>query len=142
MPDATDVTIKRFEDMDSGLGGMFVRARAELGVSSFGMQVIQLPAHSDAYPEHAHAGAAATAVQHGQEEVYIPLSGSATLIAGETRWELTPGMAARVGPAQMRKIVTSDESFQMLALGGRPGKPYEGIPFSELDAGESPASRS
>jgi hypothetical protein len=133
-----DVTAKSFDQMESGLGGMFVRVRAELGVSSFGMQVIDLPAGTDAYPEHAHEGSASQAVNHGQEEVYVPLEGRATLLAGEERFDLQPGMAVRVGPAQMRKVVPVDGAFRMLALGGLPGKPYEALPFSETGAGDTP----
>jgi hypothetical protein len=48
-----DLTLKRFDEMDSIQQGVFVRARAELGVSAFGMQVINLPPNSDHYPEHA-----------------------------------------------------------------------------------------
>jgi mannose-6-phosphate isomerase-like protein (cupin superfamily) len=137
----SDVTLKRFEEMESALGGVFVRARAELGVRSFGMQVINLPPHFDEpYAAHAHEGMPAELAfaNHGQEEVYVPLRGRATLVAGDDRWELEPGMAVRVGAAQMRNLITADEPFQMLALGGRPGHAYEAPPFSELGAGEDP----
>jgi mannose-6-phosphate isomerase-like protein (cupin superfamily) len=137
-----DVTAKRFEKMETALGGIFVRVRAELGVSAFGMNVINLPAHFDEpYAAHAHAGMPADMefANHGQEEVYVPLRGRATLVADDARWELEPGMAVRVGPAQLRNIVTGDEPFQMLALGGVPGGPYEPPAFSELGAGEAPA---
>ena len=132
------VTVKQFDEMESALGGMYVRARAELGVSSFGMQVIRLPAHSTVYPEHAHENSPDTAQQNGQEEVYVPLSGSATLLAGDQTWDLHPGVAARVAPAQLRKIVTGAAPFEMLALGGAPGRAYEPVAFSELGAGEAP----
>ena len=49
-----DYTAKRIDDMQAGFGGGFVRARAELGVSSFGMQVIRMPPEFDGYPEHDH----------------------------------------------------------------------------------------
>ena len=39
----SDYTAKRIKDMEAGFGGGFVKARAELGVSAFGMQIIQLP---------------------------------------------------------------------------------------------------
>jgi mannose-6-phosphate isomerase-like protein (cupin superfamily) len=138
----TDVTVKRFDEMESALGGVFVRARAELGVTSFGMQVINLPARFDEpYAAHAHAGMPAELdfANHGQEEVYVPLRGRATLVAGDQRWELEPGMAVRVGAAQMRHVVTGHEPFQMLALGGRPGRPYEAPPFTEIGASDDPA---
>src|SRR5581483_858250 len=41
--------------MDSLGDGRFVRCRAELGVSSFGFQLLNLPANDENYPEHAHA---------------------------------------------------------------------------------------
>ena len=129
-----DITAKRFDEMDSMLGGVFVRARAELGVSSFGMQVINLPPNFSDYPEHAHVGMPFPEGDDGQEEVYVPLSGSAVLVAGDERVALTPGMACRVGPAQSRKIVTGDAPFQMLALGAMPGKPYQAPAISEIGA--------
>jgi mannose-6-phosphate isomerase-like protein (cupin superfamily) len=134
-----DVTAKRFEDMEAALGGVFVRARAELGVGSFGLQVINLPPGFDEpYAAHAHEGMDYEPANHGQEEVYVPLSGRATLVAGERRIELAPGMAVRVGAAQLRNIITGDEPFQMLALGGVPGRPYAAPAFSEIGAGDNP----
>jgi mannose-6-phosphate isomerase-like protein (cupin superfamily) len=137
-----DITVKQFAHMESALGGVFVRARAELGVTAFGMNVINLPPHFDRpYAAHAHAGMPPEMefANHGQEEVYVPLSGRATLIAGDERITLAPGMAVRVGPAQMRNFLTGEEPFQMLAVGGVPGAPYEAPAFSELGAGETPA---
>ena len=55
--------------MQAGFGGGFIKARAELGVSSFGLQVIAMPANFEDYPEHDHE-------HDGQEEVYLALSGS------------------------------------------------------------------
>jgi mannose-6-phosphate isomerase-like protein (cupin superfamily) len=127
--------------MESALGGVFVRARAELGVSAFGLQVISLPAGFDEpYTRHAHLGMPVEMgfSNHGQEEVYVPLSGRGTLIADDERWELEPGMAVRVGPAQWRQVVTDGEPLQYLAIGGTPGKPYAPTAFSRLGAGDDP----
>jgi hypothetical protein len=49
MPDAT---IKRLDEMESFYNGLVTRARAELGVTSWGMQVFDLPPHFDQYPNH------------------------------------------------------------------------------------------
>jgi mannose-6-phosphate isomerase-like protein (cupin superfamily) len=136
-----DITAKSFEDMEAALGGVFVRARAELGVSAFGMQVINLPPHFDQpVAEHAHEGMPPERewANHGQEEVYVPLSGSGTLVAGDERIVLEPGMAVRVGPAQWRNVLTGEEPLSYLAIGGVPGKPYEPTAFSMLGAGETP----
>jgi hypothetical protein len=40
----TNYTAKNVGEMEAGFGGGFVKARAELGVSSFGLQVIRMPA--------------------------------------------------------------------------------------------------
>ncbi len=60
-----------------------------------------------------------------QEEVYIPLKGSAKLVVGDESWELTPGTMARVGPAEVRKVLPGPDGVQMLCVGGRPGHAYE-----------------
>jgi mannose-6-phosphate isomerase-like protein (cupin superfamily) len=136
-----DVTAKRFDEMEAALGGVFVRVRAELGVTAFGLQVLDLPAGFDQpYAAHAHVGNPPERdfANTGQEEVYVPLSGRGTLIAGEERIELTPGMAVRVGAAQMRNVVTGDEPLRYLAIGGTPGEAYRPTAFSQLGAGDSP----
>ena len=81
----SDYTAKRISDMEAGFGGGFVKARAELGVTAFGMQVIQLPPDYADYPEHDHAESA-------QEEVFVALSGSGwghersiTTVTGQSR---------------------------------------------------------
>lgn len=137
----TDVTVKRFDEMESAVGGMFVRARAELGVSAFGMQVLNLPPHFDEpFSAHRHRDLPPELAfaDHGQEEVYVPLRGCGTLIAGDRRWELAPGMAVRVGASETRQIVTGDEPLQYLAIGGTPGRAYEPPAFTELGAGDEP----
>ena len=139
MPDAT---AKHFDAMEAALGGVFVRVRAELGVGAFGLQVINLPPHFDEpYAEHAHEGTGYEPANHGQEEVYVPLAGRATLVLGDERVELVPGMAVRVGAAQLRNVLTAEEPFQMLAIGGVPGEPYSAPPFTELGAGDRPPGR-
>ena len=75
-----DATIKRLDQMESFYDGLVTRARAELGVKSWGMQVFDLPPGFDRYPNHHHGEGAG---DPGQEEVYIPLAGSATSAAAK-----------------------------------------------------------
>jgi len=123
----SDVIVKRVEEFDSPNGGGFLRARAGLGVTSFGLQVENFPPHFDHYPEHDHA-------DDGQEEVYTALSGSATLHAEGADYPIEPGVFVRVGPGVTRKITTGDEGVQMLAIGGTPGALYSAPPFTEEGA--------
>src|SRR5829696_7676653 len=88
---ADNVTVASIDEMEPINGGVARRARATLGVTAWGMQVLTLPPNWDGYPLHNHA---ADAFDPNQEEVYIPISGSATLAAGEERRE-----AGRVRPA-------------------------------------------
>ncbi|MGZ5360447.1 MAG: cupin domain-containing protein [Solirubrobacterales bacterium] len=124
-----DVTVKRTEDFEAIFGGGFRRVRAGLGVSSFGLAVIDLPPNFERYPTHDQS-------HDNQEEVYTALSGRATLQVGGEEHTLEPGVWARVGPAEKRKIVTGDEPARILAVGATPGKPYEPPEFTVEGAGE------
>ena len=122
-----DVTVKKIDDMEGVYEGMFVRARASLGVTSFGMQVENLPPNSEHYPEHDET-------KSGQEEVYTALRGSARLIVGTDEYTLEPGVFARVGASEKRRIVPGPDGIQLLALGAVPGRAYEAPEWSELGA--------
>jgi quercetin dioxygenase-like cupin family protein len=118
-----DVTVKRLDDFDTAFGGAMKLVRHGLGVESFGLQVIDMPANADQYPEHDHA-------HDGQEEVYTVLEGAATIQVDGTEHRLEPGTFVRVGPAVKRKIVTGGEAARILALGATAGKAYEVQPFT------------
>jgi mannose-6-phosphate isomerase-like protein (cupin superfamily) len=120
-----DYTVKRIEDMEAIYRGSFRKARAELGVSSFGMQIIDMPPGVTAYPEHDHA-------EDGQEEVYVVLRGSAEVeIEGDTV-TIDRDTIVRVGPGTSRKILPGSEGVRILALGGVAGQPYSVREFTEL----------
>lgn len=120
-----DYAIKKIDEMEGIYGGSFKRARAELGVTSFGMQVIDMPPNADRYPEHDHAG-------DGQEEVYIVLSGSGEIEIDGERHPLDPETMARVSAGTKRKVWTGDAPLRMLVLGGTPGSAYEPPEVSKL----------
>jgi mannose-6-phosphate isomerase-like protein (cupin superfamily) len=123
-----DYTVKRIGQMEGGFGGGFRRARAELGVTAFGMQVLDLPAHSEHHPEHDHSA-------DGQEEVFVALIGTAWIVVDDETIELEPGKnMIRVGPDARRRIYTKDERARVLALGGVPGKAYEVPEVTKLGA--------
>jgi mannose-6-phosphate isomerase-like protein (cupin superfamily) len=122
----SDYTAKRIEDMQAGFGGGFVKARAELGVTAFGMQVIQLPPGFENYPEHDHA-------ETGQEEVFVTLSGSGWMDIEGDRVEMEPQTLIRVGPATKRKVFPGPDGLRMLAIGGCPGEGYKIVAATELE---------
>jgi uncharacterized cupin superfamily protein len=119
-----DVTVKRLDEFEAIFGGAFRRVRAGLGVSSFGLALMDFPPGFSQYPEHDHG-------PDGQEEVYAVLDGKATLTVGGEDYELEPGVFARVGPQEARKISTGDEGARVLAIGASPGRIYEPPEFTE-----------
>ena len=124
-----DVTVRRLDEFESIWGG-FLRVRAGLGVSSFGIAVMELPPQFADYPEHDQT-------HDSQEEVYTVLEGSATLRvggAGGEEFALAPGTWARVGPGEKRKITTGEEPARVLALGAPAGRVYSPPEFTEEGA--------
>ena len=122
-----DLTVKRLEDFEAVFGGGFLRVRAGLGVTSFGLSVMNFPPEFEHYPEH-------NQTHDGQEEVYTLLEGSATLIVGDEEHHLEPGVFARVGPGEIRKIVTGADPARVLAIGAIPGEVYHPPEFTEEGA--------
>ncbi len=124
LPRMTDPTIKRLDEIDYYRGDheipgiRFHFAGKQLGVSAWGMNVLSFDPDVDGYPEHDHVG-------DGQEEVYVVLRGSVTLITGDQRAVLEAGTMARVGPATKRKLLPGPEGATVLAIGATPGKAYE-----------------
>jgi len=113
-----DYAVKRIDEMEAIYGGAYKRARAELGVEAFGMQVMDLPPNLDQYPEHDHS-------EDGQEEVYVALRGSGEIEIDGERHPIDPETMVRVSAGTKRKIYTGEEPLRLLALGGYPGKAYE-----------------
>jgi mannose-6-phosphate isomerase-like protein (cupin superfamily) len=118
-------TVKRIDEMEASFGGHYIRARAELGVTSFGMQILDFPPNTDRYPEHDHT-------HDGQEEVFVVMSGRGTVEVDGDRFDIDPDTMVRIAPEAKRKITTGDEPMRVLALSGVPGGVYEPAPNSIL----------
>ena len=88
----------------------FVKLRSELGVTSFGLNLILLrPGQRGRIHRHQR-----------QEEVYIVLEGELTLVIdGEERPKLRRGEAVRIGPELRRQLLNRGrETCAVLAIGG------------------------
>jgi quercetin dioxygenase-like cupin family protein len=123
----SDYSVRRIEDMEAVVFGSFKRARAELGVSSFGMQVIDMPPNATQHPQHDHAA-------DGQEEVFVVLRGGGEIEIDGERSSIDPETIVRVGPRLKRKLWAGPDGMRVLALGGVPGRPYEAPDVSQLGA--------
>jgi mannose-6-phosphate isomerase-like protein (cupin superfamily) len=93
----------------TGGGGRFQTLRRELGVESFGMNLIVLePGQRGRI--HAH---------ERQEEVFVVLEGELTLIVEAAPHVLGPDRLVRVGPSVRRQLANAGrERLVLLALGG------------------------
>src|SRR5919201_3448255 len=122
-----DYSAKRIDDMEAVYRGGFKRARAELGVESWGMQVIDMPPNFERFPEHDHSG-------DGQEEVYVTLRGGGEIEIEGERHKLDPEAMVRVGPGTKRKVWPSEEGVRLVIVGGVPGAAYEPPDVTQLGA--------
>ena len=120
-----EYTVKRIDEMEAVYLGAFKRARAELGVESFGLQVIDLPPDFENYPEHDHAN-------DGQEEVFLAIKGGGEIEIDGQRFPLDPDHMARVASGTKRKVWPGAEGMRMVIVGGVPGAVYEAPEISKL----------
>jgi hypothetical protein len=123
----SDYTVKKIDEMEAVYFGAFKRARAELGVESFGLQVIDMPPSYPDYPEHDHAG-------DGQEEVFMAIRGGGEIEIEGVRFPLDPEHMVRVAAETKRKVWPGEEGIRMVIIGGVPGGTYEPPEISQLGA--------
>jgi uncharacterized cupin superfamily protein len=120
--------------LDRDSGERFQSLRRQLGLSSFGMNVIVLqPRQRGRVHAHEH-----------QEEAYLVLEGELTLIVDGVEHRLARDQAARVGPDVRRQLVNAGpQRLVLLALGG--GGEHDGrdarawASWEEQGPGGSPA---
>ncbi len=123
----SDYALRRIDEMEAVVFGSFKRARAELGVESFGMQVLELPPNNKLYPEHDHA-------EEGQEEVFVVLRGAGEIEIDGERHPLDQDTIVRVGCGARRKLWPGADGMRVRALGGVPGTAYEPAEVTKLGA--------
>jgi hypothetical protein len=119
--------VVRIDDMESIAAGAFRRARAELDITSFGLQILDLPPNLGAYPEHDHA-------EDGQEEVYLVLRGGGEIEIDGERVALDPEVAVSVKSGVRRKLWPGADGMRVIAIGGKPGAVYQAPALSERGA--------
>lgn len=123
-----------FARLDPAPGERFLTLRRELGVESFGINLLVLqPRQRGRVHDH-----------DLQEEVYVVIDGELTLLlGGGEEHRLARGAVARVPPGVRRQLANKGpEPAQVLALGGagkhvgRDGKAWES--FDEEGEGRAP----
>jgi mannose-6-phosphate isomerase-like protein (cupin superfamily) len=122
-----------FASLDLEHDERFQRLRAQLGVSAFGLNFLLLrPGQRGRIHRHLR-----------QEEVYVVLQGTLTLVIEGNEHELGRGELARVAPDVRRQLVNRrPETLAVLAIGGatghegRDGRAYES--WDETGEGRTP----
>jgi mannose-6-phosphate isomerase-like protein (cupin superfamily) len=95
--------------LDPDVGERFLALRRQLGVTSFGMnQIVLEPGQRGRIHRHAR-----------QEEVYLVLDGTLTLVIEDDPTDLGQGELIRVAPGVRRQLVNrGPDRLVLLALGG------------------------
>lgn len=119
--------VKKIDEMQGTFLGGFKLARAELGIESFGMQVLDIPPNWSDYPEHDHA-------EDGQEEVYIALRGGGEIDVEGERFPLDPDHMVSVAPGVSRKVCPGEHGIRLLCIGSTPGQAYVAPDNTKLGA--------
>ena len=91
----SDFTIMHLDDFERPFP-KWALARRSLGLTSFGMNVVELPP-GETIPEH-------TEVETDQEEVFIALSGEPTMVVDGEDHAMRSGTFARLGPEPRRTV--------------------------------------
>ena len=113
----SDITVKAIDELGASFHGVVRLAGAELGISAFGLQVLELPAEFEHYPEHDHR-------DDGQEEVYVVLRGTVAVIVDGRRTDVGADEMVRIGPSCRRKLIPGPDGARVLAIGCAADRAY------------------
>src|SRR3954471_2044233 len=97
--DREGVTIRRREDMERT--GNWLLVRRSLNLEAFGMNLVEIPP-GERIPEHDET-------DRDQEEVFLVLEGSPSLVVDGREIEAPAGTSARLDPDLRRTVVNNGE---------------------------------
>ena len=97
--DLEGVTIRRREDLERT--GNWLLVRRSLGVDSFGINLVEIPP-GERIPEHDESA-------RDQEEIFLVLDGSPSLVVDGREIEMPAGTFARLDPHLSRTVVNHGE---------------------------------
>lgn len=129
-----DYTLKTLAEMTSRHHGAVKLVGAELGIESFGVQVLDLAAGFADYPEHDHRA-------EGMEEVFLVLSGSAVFELDGEPVAVGSDRFLYVRPSVRRRLVPGAGGVRMLAIGSVPGGGYKRPEHFRMAAADAEARR-
>jgi uncharacterized cupin superfamily protein len=104
-------TIRHDDELDRDYG-KWVLVRRSLGVSSFGINVVELPP-GESIPEHDE-------VDRDHEELFLVLDGTAILVVDGVDHPLREGSFARLDPTPTRTVRNDGESVARVLIVSAP----------------------
>jgi quercetin dioxygenase-like cupin family protein len=114
--DLEGVTIRRREDLERT--GNWLLVRRSLGVDAFGINLVEIPP-GERIPEHDETG-------RDQEEIFLVLEGSPSLVVDGREIETPAGTFARLDPHLSRTVVNhGDEPAAVLIMSAPRTSGYE-----------------
>src|SRR3954464_645832 len=115
MSDDPGYATGRYDEMPDLWDGFHRLVRPALGVTAFGVNVMNLPPD---YETKAHDESGS-----GQEELYVGLAGSGAVVVndGAERLALDPECAVRVSPGTPRTLASGPDGLRVLIVGAPPG---------------------
>ncbi len=123
--------VRRLGETERAFGGALARVRAALGITAFGVQVVDLPPSSgELAPEHDH-------LHDGQEELYLLLSGTGEVVVPDGVVALDRETFVRLGPAVRRRLRSGPDGARILMIGAIPGRSYTPPANTELGGPET-----
>jgi uncharacterized cupin superfamily protein len=108
--DLEGLTIRRREDLERT--GNWLLARRSLGLTAFGMNLVEIPP-GERIPEHDET-------DRDQEEVFIVLEGSPSLVVDGREIETPAGTFARLDPGLQRTVVNRGEDVAAVLIVSAP----------------------
>jgi uncharacterized cupin superfamily protein len=87
-----------------------------MGITAFGANVFELPPD---YLTESHDEA-----DTGQQELYVALRGSGSVVIGDARVPLDGEHMVRVDAGIDRALASGPDGLRVLCIGGVPGAPY------------------
>jgi uncharacterized cupin superfamily protein len=115
--EADRVATMAIDDLPSLYDGLIKLARSGMGVTAFGVQVMDLPPD---YTTQSHDEA-----DSGQQELYVGLRGAGWVLTDEQRLPIGEGMLIRIDAGVGRRLASGPDGVRILCVGGLPGGVYQ-----------------
>jgi uncharacterized cupin superfamily protein len=116
VPGHAPIEGRAIADLPQLWDGFAKLVRDGLDITAFGVQIMDLPP--------GHGTKSHDESESGQQELYVALRGSGTVVAGEDRFPLDPEHLVRVDAGVGRVLEGGPDGLRVLCVGGVPGAPY------------------